>query len=85
MVNKMMRPLSTPIAEKIKKDFDKHKSYLKFYFSNIKDIESMMKIYDEKEKKLIKKLIHFTGDISPNMLIKLSKLHDKQQGVSNGF
>lgn len=79
----MIRPLSAPVAEKIKKEFDDHKSYLKFYFSNIKDIEFMMKIYDEKEKKLIKKLINFTGDISPNMLIKLSKLHDKQQGVSN--
>ena len=81
----MIRPLFAPVAEKIKKDFDNHKSYLKFYFSNIKNIEFMMKVYDEKEKKLIKKLISFPGDISPNMLIKLSELHDKQLEEPNGF
>ena len=79
----MLRPLSKPIAEKIKKEFDDHKSYLKFYFSNIKNIEFMMKVYDEKEKKLINKLISFSGDISPNMLVKLSELHDKQLEEQN--
>ena len=79
----MSVPLATPVAEKIKKDFDNHKSYLKFYFSNIENIDFMMKIYDDKEKKLIKKLIHFTGDISPTMLVKLSKLHDKQVEVKD--
>ena len=46
----MAVPLATPVAEKIKKEFDNHKSYLKFYFSNIEKVEFIMKDYDDKEK-----------------------------------
>ena len=61
-------------AERIKKEFINHRTLLKFYFENISQTKLFMDQFDTKQLKLINKLLKFPGDISPNMLVKLSEM-----------
>lgn len=61
-------------AERIKKEFVEHRTLLKFYFENISQTKLFMDQFDDKQLKLINKLLNFPGDISPNMLVKLSEM-----------
>ena len=59
-------------AERIKKEFIEHRTLLKLYFEDISRTKLLMDKFDEKQLKLINKLLNFPGDISPTMLVKLS-------------
>ena len=61
-------------AERIKKEFNEHRILLKLYFENILQTELFMDQFNDKQLKLINKLLNFPGDISPTMLVKLSEI-----------
>lgn len=67
-------------AERIKKEFNDHRTLLKFYFENISKTKLFMDGFDDKELKLINKLLKFPGDISPTMLVKLSEMMKGKNG-----
>ena len=64
-------------AERIKKEFNEHRILLKLYFENILQTELFMDQFNDKQLKLINKLLNFPGDISPTMLVKLSEIMKK--------
>lgn len=61
-------------AERIKKEFNEHRILLKLYFENILQTELFMDQFNDKQLKMINKLLKFPGDISPTMLVKLSEI-----------
>lgn len=67
------------IAERIKKEFIEHRTLLKFYFENISQTKLFMDQFDDKQLKMINKLLNFPGDVSPTMLVKLSEMMKGKQ------
>lgn len=61
-------------AERIKKEFNDHRTLLKFYFENISKTKLLMDKFNAKQLKMINKLLNFPGDVSPTMLVKLSEM-----------
>ena len=61
-------------AKRIKKEFNEHRILLKLYFENILQTELFMDQFNDKQLKMINKLLKFPGDISPTMLVKLSEI-----------
>ena len=61
-------------AERIKKEFNEPRILLKLYFENILQTELFMDQFNDKQLKMINKLLKFPGDISPTMLVKLSEI-----------
>ena len=61
-------------AERIKKEFNEHRILLKLYFENILQTELFMDQFNDKQLKMINKLLKFPGDISTTMLVKLSEI-----------
>ena len=61
-------------AERIKKEFNEHRILLKLYFENILQTELFMDQFNDKQLKMINKLLKFPGDVSPTMLVKLSEI-----------
>ena len=61
-------------AERIKKEFNEHRILLKLYFEIILQTELFMDQFNDKQLKMINKLLKFPGDISPTMLVKLSEI-----------
>ena len=67
-------PDAVETAKRIKKEFNEHRILLKLYFENILQTELFMDQFNDKQLKLINKLLNFPGDISPTMLVKLSEI-----------
>lgn len=67
-------PDAVETAKRIKKEFNEHRILLKLYFENILQTELFMDQFNDKQLKMINKLLKFPGDISPTMLVKLSEI-----------
>ena len=67
-------PDAVETAKRIKKEFNEHRILLKLFFENILQTELFMDQFNDKQLKMINKLLKFPGDISPTMLVKLSEI-----------